>query len=121
MAYVDSPYSQYITLSVNADNQCGYSEMYYSDPILIEYCGYDMILSPNPATDYLKIELIDNSIEFATLEINNSQGIKVMSTSITGKEKTIDISKLQKGVYYISIFGNVKGQSKITTERFIKE
>jgi len=121
MAYVDSPYSQYITLSVNAENQCGFSDMYYSDPILIEYCGFKMVLSPNPATDQLKIELSDNSIENVQLEIFNSQGVKVISTSMSGNEKTIDISKLQKGVYYISVFGNNKGKGKINTERFIKD
>ena len=120
-AYVDSPYSQYITLSVNAENQCGFSDMYYSDPILIESCGYKMAISPNPATDRLKIELSNNSVENVQLEIYNSQGVKIISTPMTGNEKTIDISKLQKGIYYISVFSNSKGKSKINTERFIKD
>ena len=112
---------QYITLSVNAENQCGFSDMYYTDPIYLDYCEYKMVLSPNPATDRLKIELPDNSTGIATMEINNSQGVRVISTTITGTEKTIDISRLPKGLYYITVFNNSKGKSKINTERFIKE
>ena len=112
---------QYITLSVNAENQCGFSDTYYTDPIYLDNCQFKMVLSPNPATDRLKIELPDNSTGIAALEIINSQGVKVISTTITGTEKTIDISRLPKGLYYISVFSNSKGKSKINTERFIKE
>jgi hypothetical protein len=39
------------------------------------------------------------------------------------KEITIDISRLQKGVYYITVVSKskVKGKDKISTERFIKD
>ena len=112
---------QNITLSVNAENQCGFSDTYYTDPIFLDNCQYRMVLSPNPAKDRLKIELPDNSSQVTTMEINNSQGVKVISTTITGTEKTIDISRLPKGLYYITVFSNSKGKSKIKTERFIKE
>lgn len=107
--------------SVVAENECGLSSRYFSDEFIIDDCYLKMVLSPNPASDRLKIKLQDNSTGIATLEIINSQGVKVISTSITGNEETIDISRLPKGLYYISVFSNSKGKSKINTERFIKE
>ena len=78
-----------------------------------------MSLSPNPATDLLKIELNEEPSEEAIVNIHNSQSIKMMSTTLSKKEKekTIDISALKAGTYYVS----VAVKDKIITGSFIKK
>jgi hypothetical protein len=51
------------------------------------------------------------------VEIYNSQVIKMVSTSFKGRETTINISRLPKGVYYLT----VQIKEKINTVKFIKE
>ncbi len=106
-----------ITLSVAAQNECGSSDYFYSDPFYIDDCFLKLLLSPNPAGDRLKISLSDEPAIGATIEIFNSQSVKVISTFMQGKEKTIDISGLPKGIYYVTLFNKGKG----ITEKLIKE
>jgi subtilisin family serine protease len=107
----------YITLSVAGQNQCGTSDYFYADPYYIDDCYFKMVLSPNPATDHLKIELSEDPNGVAMVDVFNSQGIKVISTTINSKGKTIDVSKLPKGVYYVTVFS----KGKINNSKFIKE
>jgi lysyl endopeptidase len=112
-----------LTLSVNATNECGSSDYIYSDAYYIEDCSFRFALYPNPATDYIKIELPELPVENATVAVYNSQSIKIISTTMADKEKTIDISGLPRGVYYVTVVSNSKGKGKdkISTERFIKD
>jgi lysyl endopeptidase len=107
----------YVTMSISAVNECGNSDPLYADPYLLEDCNEKLLLFPNPATDNLKIELTKEPFGVAVVEVFNSQSVKMMSTTLIGKEKTINVSKFQNGIYYV----NVKNKGKITTGRFIKE
>lgn len=123
-ASVYSYESGYMMLSVAAQNECGSSDYYYSDQYYIDDCmGGRFIVSPNPASDYIKIELLEDPAEVFILEVYNPQFIKVISTSLTSKEKTIDISKLSKGVYFVTVSNKVKGKGnrKVSTGKFVKE
>jgi bacillolysin len=106
-----------ITMIVTAQNGCGSSEPLFSDPLYIDYCYFKIDLYPNPATSDLKIKLSEDPSVPAIVEIYNSQVIKMVSTSFKSRETTLNISKLPKGVYYVT----VKIKEKISTVKFIKE
>jgi WD40 repeat protein len=57
-----------------------------------------VVISPNPASDYINISDIDNENSF--VEIWSVLGQKVFSSSSTGR---IDISFLQTGLYFLKI------------------
>lgn len=61
-------------------------------------------LYPNPAKEFIMIELNDNS-NSATIEIYNIQGRKVLYQRITDKEQ-IQIRDLPKGIYLYKIFNH---------------
>jgi hypothetical protein len=106
-----------ITMIITSQNDCGSSESFYSDPYYIYDCYFKIDLYPNPATNDLKIMLSEDPSVPAIVEIYNLQVKKMISTSFRGKEITIDVSKYQKGIYYVT----VQIKEKINTVKFIKE
>jgi len=75
-----------------------------------------MLVSPNPATDELTINLPDRIIEDKFIRILDINGKVVMEESCRGLQKVLDISQLLPGVYYIKVSGNKDFQ----TTSFIK-
>ena len=69
---------------------------------------------PDPATNELNVK-IDNGI-FTSFTITNITGATVMEQNLTSLQTKVDISKLQPGVYNLT----VKGQSGISTQKFVK-
>ena len=55
---------------------------------------------PNPANDFINIEINDNHNGNFNISIYNSLGIKVMETS---NENTINIEDLPSGMYFINV------------------
>lgn len=74
-----------------------------------------IILSPNPANEFLNIR-IPNNVTNKTLEITNIVGQKVLNQQFNSEETIIDVSKFQAGTYLIKI----KSESEETTSKFIK-
>lgn len=76
---------------------------------------------PNPAVDYLQIELNSSSEASVKLEVYNLFGSKVMNldqTSIAGSfNKRFDISTLQRGIYFLNI---VSGNNRKSI-KFVKK
>ena len=68
---------------------------------------------PNPAKDQINIKIKDNS-SILSVNIYNNLGQKVLM--ITYPKKNIDISDLEKGIYYIKI----KTDSTVETKKIIK-
>jgi bilirubin oxidase len=66
---------------------------------------------PNPASDNIKIELINAGEE--TISVRDISGRIVMTSNIFGVSTSMDISSFTAGVYFVTV-GN-------TTARFIKE
>ena len=58
---------------------------------------------PNPATDFVNIQLNDDTDLGSTLEIYNQVGQRVMSTIVTGTLMRLNVSPLGKGMYYLKI------------------
>lgn len=110
-------------LTVSAQNACGYSYGLNSNTFEISgYCKSGMFnLYPNPARDNIKIELTEEPSEEVILDVYNSQLMKVISTTMNSKEKTIDISKLPKGVYHITTLSKINGKGRVNTGNFIKD
>ncbi|MDR0970263.1 MAG: T9SS type A sorting domain-containing protein [Lentimicrobiaceae bacterium] len=71
-------------------------------------------LYPNPATDYITIQLPDN--ESGILSIYDLLGKKSFETTIDAGSKVIDISKLKSNIYMLKI----ETSSEVFTSKFIK-
>ena len=71
-------------------------------------------LSPNPAKEVLNLKA---SKAISNIEIYNVMGQKILAKKINAVNKSIDISKLNKGMYLM----NVTIDSTTESYRFIKE
>jgi hypothetical protein len=100
MVQVNTGQSGSFYLTLKAGNSCGYSDEAYSNTYYISYyCKSGMfILYPNPAEDKIQIELTEEPEEPVSLDIYNSNNVKIFSSTMSSKDKTIDISRLPKGV-----------------------
>ena len=64
---------------------------------------------PNPANDFINIEISDNHNDNFNISIYNSLGIKVLETS---NENTINIEDLPSGMYFINVTTENFSQTK---------
>jgi hypothetical protein len=69
---------------------------------------------PNPAHDFLNIDVPANEIMVTVSDIN---GRKIKSEKLSGTQKDINISKLPKGIYFIEITEGLKKN----VLRFVKD
>ena len=72
---------------------------------------------PNPASDEINIKL-GNDIESMIVEIYNIIGEKVLYKRVNSSYVRIDVSKLEAGVYLISIFKS--DETKLNEKVYIK-
>lgn len=77
-----------------------------------------MQLYPNPSNDLINIDLSSIEIEInnPSIQILNSLGEVILKKSITDKVMSVDVSKLEQGIYFLQ----VKGSNFTTTKKFIK-
>lgn len=73
---------------------------------------------PNPATDFLHLDLDNIAFENTTAIISNGLGQQIKSIQLQQNQPSLDISELAEGVYYLSLF-NDKNQP-IGIAKFIK-
>lgn len=59
---------------------------------------------PNPTSGLLTIESSEK--EISIIEVNDIHGKKLMSAQFNSKERSMDISDFDSGVYFITIYGN---------------
>ncbi|MES2131465.1 MAG: T9SS type A sorting domain-containing protein [Bacteroidota bacterium] len=71
---------------------------------------------PNPATDQLTVD-IAASTTGATVSVKNTMGQEVIAQNMSGSFQQLDISKLARGVYMITI----QHEGSIVVKKFIKE
>lgn len=76
---------------------------------------YSFTIYPNPTTDFINIDGIDNSL-ISDIAIYNTLGKKVYFAESIQNSK-IDVSNLNTGIYFISILN----QNKTQTIKFIKK
>lgn len=77
-----------------------------------------MNVYPNPAVDVLNVELFNTNFKHSNITIYNVSGQEVMNSTMTGKNKTLDIQKLSNGVYLIKLSNSETGYSN--TVKFVK-
>jgi hypothetical protein len=65
----------------------------------------DLLISPNPANEYLKVQL--PNAEDGTLRITDVCGRLVKNIELRGEQFiNVGISELKEGIYYVSIAGS---------------
>jgi hypothetical protein len=66
---------------------------------------------PNPANEHLNIEL-PSSIESADVVISDALGREVYASTLNAAVKTIDVSKMNKGMYFVNISNEIYSTTK---------
>jgi hypothetical protein len=74
---------------------------------------------PNPANDILAIELNTTNDINATIEISNTLGQVVLSSSLKNNKEVLNITHLSNGVYFVKVLSINKqiGFKKIVVQR----
>ncbi len=74
-------------------------------------------LYPNPVSDLLKISVLGEPGINSMLQITNTEGKVVMRQRLVNNPASVDVSKLAKGSYSVS----VSNAGKVVTAKFVKE
>lgn len=79
------------------------------NPNFVELYNSFFTVSPNPASDYISIKAsIDGNNYQTSVTITDISGKKIITTDLQNEEKTLDISALPTGTYFISFANNNK-------------
>ena len=73
-------------------------------------------LSPNPASESVRLEIFQSRHANCRLELYNQQGKLITSYENATHQQQIDISHLEGGVYYFKLIGN----RAMAVEKFVK-
>jgi Bacterial pre-peptidase C-terminal domain/Secretion system C-terminal sorting domain/Fibronectin type III domain len=74
-------------------------------------------LYPNPVSDLLKVSVLGKLDKNSLLQITDGKGAVVMQQRLINNPEAVDVSKLAKGIYLLTI--NTGGQ--LITAKFVKE
>ena len=99
-----------ITSSLN--DQAIYTNVLLSNP---EFDHFSLSLYPNPATDFIVIDLKNKKTENTKVEIYNELGIICKSVNLNSEGK-IDTKDLTSGVYFVKI----KMDNELITKKMLK-
>lgn len=80
----------------------------------VSFKDVEIKLFPNPVHNILHIEL--DRVEETAVIIFDLNGRAVLKTKYTSNNKTINVTKLQAGVYFLKLHAN----NRMTTKKFIK-
>jgi hypothetical protein len=67
---------------------------------------------PNPAGDYITIDIYENYIENSTLNIYNTLGSLIKTETLNQNKKSINVSELSNGLYFVIIISKELTQSQ---------
>lgn len=106
------------TLGYNGDGSIEHDEImkleYSNFTSVSEQTVFDFTLSPNPASDVIKIGLNDNNTQ--RIEVYSITGVLMYAEKVNGKELNIDIQKFEKGTYLVKAIG----ANGFRTKQFVK-
>lgn len=72
---------------------------------------------PNPTSSVLNIHFHEIMPKSTSLEIINMLGETVFESSLTGQINTLDVTRINRGIYFIKI----ENQSEAYVQKFVKE
>ncbi|MBQ0788441.1 MAG: T9SS type A sorting domain-containing protein [Oceanihabitans sp.] len=81
----------------------------------VSFKDLEIKIFPNPVHNILNIEL--NSIEDASVLVIDLNGRAVLNTKYASNSKSINVTKLEAGVYFLKLHAN----NRMTTKKFIKK
>jgi len=105
------------TVQVTSDNGCvsEISEVVNVWLTLVNNIKYRLQIYPNPTTGLLQIEGLPQNWK-AVVSIYNATGQKIEQKEIVKSNATIDLSRLKKGIYYLSFNSGFNSAIKILKE-----
>ena len=120
LTYVDGPLGsglyEYKLKAVYYFGESGFSTPAYAlIPVGVEETGDDIFrIFPNPAS---KVVNIESPIEITGIKVFNNSGQVVLDEKVNVMSYQIDVSKFDKGIYYIRL---VTGDTKILRKITVK-
>jgi hypothetical protein len=103
---------------INTDNnyETGeYFEFNYSNFTSVsEPTVFDFTLSPNPASDVIKVGLTDNNTQ--RIEVYNINGVLMHAEDVSEVELTVNIQVFERGTYVVKAIG----ENGFRTKQFVK-
>lgn len=104
------------------NKQNGFSVRCLSDFPVSQMNGNDyqkgMTLYPNPASDFITFESANWQDGKATLKVYNAFGTLIINEIINQSKKTVDVSNLSSGIYFVSFeAGNQTAKQKLVIKR----
>lgn len=121
--FTNTPYA----FSVVIDDACSIPNTFASFTVNVSACvgikenrnnDEKISFSPNPANGLLAVD-IDNMQEVVVAKLFSLIGKEVLSAEITNAKNTIDVSAINNGLYYLSIF-NVANKKMVTEKILIQ-
>ena len=76
----------------------------------------DFLLSPNPTTDILYIQLKNNNLEQYNVSIFNNVGQRILHQSL---QPNLDVSNFAAGMYFLALTDKKTGKS--VTQKWVKQ
>ncbi len=67
---------------------------------------YNIVIYPNPATNYLKINLNNRSMDYYRIKIYNIFGQQVLETFTIEQEIKLDVQALNTGLYFVQVIND---------------
>jgi hypothetical protein len=78
-----------------------------------------LVIYPNPVKDKLTIRYASNSLQLTgAVVIRNTEGKAVMQTVVSNGSKSIDVSSLASGIYFLSLTTNT---GQVLMDKFVKQ
>ncbi len=113
IANISAPFIYYKVKIVTADGETNYSNtVSVKNPFAKTQ---NIVLSPNPANDYFKAQIVANKKTVSALTVRNAQGQTMLQRTENLQEGVnnlhVDCSKWNSGVYVLSI--NINGEIKM--------
>jgi len=98
-----------ITLSYSGTESRPYIAKIKTTPTDIakrQMSGFPFLVYPNPATDFVGIEISDNTFTAAKFVIRDAAGKAIIEKQVDGLTTLIDVSQLPDGLYFIEARSN---------------
>ncbi len=74
-------------------------------------------LYPNPVSDFLNLQYTGDILPNTEIFVTDVAGRTVLRQSLTQEQQLLDVSRLQSGIYILSL---MEGEKRMQTERFVK-